>query len=146
MIIIEVIVMIASGYLFRNKDPHKLILIAGIAYFLRSFIVSFTTLPMWVLIPAACLRGVGWGLTLFVHFKYLIQLVGIKNATRAAFVVTVFASIFNFTVSNFIGYVFEGIGYNYTYKIISLVILLSSIIFFILSKATAKKMTNHKYV
>jgi predicted MFS family arabinose efflux permease len=146
IVITEVIVIIASGYLFKNKDPHKLILIAGIAYFLRSFIVSFTTLPIWVLILAACLRGVGWGLILFVHFKYLIQLVGIKNATRAAFVVTVFASIFNFIVSNFIGYVFEGIGYNYTYKIMALIILMSSIIFFILSKATHQKLTNHKYV
>lgn len=144
--ITEVIVMILSGYLFKNKDPHKLILIAGIVYFLRSFIISFTTLPVWILIPAACLRGVAWGLILFVHFKYLIQLVGIKNATRAAFVVTAFASIFNFTVSNFIGYVFEGIGYNYTYKIIAIVILLASIIFFILSKATQEKMTNHKSV
>ena len=146
MIIVEVIIMIVSGYIFKNTEPHKLILIAGLAYFLRSFVVSFVDLPVPVLIAGASLRGVGWGLTLFIHFRYIIRLVGIKNATRAAFVITVLASIFNFTVSNFIGYVFENIGYDNTYKILSGIILLATIMFYILTKSTSKKIEIHKSV
>lgn len=144
MIIVEVIIMILFGKFFKDTEPHKLILIAGIAYFLRALIVSFTNLPVWILILGACLRGVGWGLTLFVHFRYLIRLVGIKNATRAAFIITVLGSTFNFIVSNFIGYVFEEIGYDHTYKILSFVTLTATLIFFIFTKTTQKKMTNHK--
>lgn len=143
MIIIEVIIMILSGYFFKNTKPHKLILIAGIAYFLRSFIVSFTFLPVWVLILGASLRGVGWGLTLFVHFRYIIRLVGINNATKAAFIITVMGSTFNFIVSNFIGYVFEENGYDFTYKILSIIVLASTLIFFVLTNSTSKKMANH---
>ena len=146
MIIVEVVIMIVSGYIFKNTEPHKLILIAGISYFLRSFIVSFVDLPIPLLIAGASLRGVGWGLTLFIHFRYIIRLVGIKNATRAAFVITVLASIFNFTVSNFIGYVFENIGYGNTYKILSGIVLVATIIFYILTKSTSKKMEIHKSV
>lgn len=146
MIIVEVIIMLISAYIFKNTKPKKIILIAGFAYFMRSLIISFTGLPVWVLIFGACLRGVGWGLTLFIHFRYIIQLVGVKNATRAAFVVTVFGSIFNFIVSNFIGYVFEGIGYDITYKILSGFVLLATIIFFVLTNTTSKKIANHETV
>jgi MFS family permease len=144
MIIVEVAIMILAGYLFKDTEPHKLVLIAGVAYFFRALIVSFTSFPVWILIIGTCLRGVGWGLVLFVHFRYLIRLVGIENATRAAFIITVLGSTFNFIVSNFIGYVFEDIGYNYTYKILAFITLVSTLIFFILTKSTQEKMANHK--
>ena len=146
MIIVEVLVMIISGYIFKNTKPHHLILLAGIAYFLRSFIISFTDLPSVVLIIAASLRGVGWGLVLFIHFRYIIKLVGIQNATRAAFIITVLGSTFSFIVSNFLGYIFEELGYNYTYKILSSVVLLATIIFFVLTNSTSKKIDNHTNV
>ena len=142
MIIVEVIIMILAGYLFKNTEPHKLILIAGLAYFLRSLIVSFTTLPTWILIGGACLRGVGWGIILSVHVNYLRNIVGTKNITNAIFILVLISSIIQMIGLNVSGNLLEKVGYSKVYLILTLITFISTFIVLILKKINKKEQIN----
>lgn len=139
ILICEVMTILVLGKFFSKTSPVKLILFAGIVFFLRSFIISFTSLPLWILIAAACLRGIAWGTFLFFHLKYLLKLVGIENVTTAAILLSVFSSLFQFIMSNVVGYVIEGMGYGFTYRTIAGIVLASTVGYFIILQIKARK-------
>lgn len=117
----EVFTLLILGLFFRKTKEIYLFLFAGVVYFLRSLIISFVDLPVEVLIPAAMLRGVGWGTVLFVHMKYLIKLVGIENVTTAALFIVSFQSLFQFVGSNILGNLIENMGYPIAYRSIGII-------------------------
>ena len=134
-ILIEVITIYALGKLRRNVNLNKIFLIAGILLFIRPFIISFTEFPTIVLMFGTWIRGIGWGMMLFVALKIIMNLVGLENTTTACLIVAIFQSLFQFIMSNVIGYTIEFIGYRWAFLIISSIILFTTLIYgFILIK------------
>lgn len=138
IIVTEVVTLLVLGLFFRNKKELYLLAFSGGAYFLRSIILSFTGLPIPILIAASTLRGVAWGTMLFVHMKYLMKLVGIENVTSAALVLVSFSSLFQFLGSNALGYIIQFLGYSTAYQIIA-VLSFASCCIFITSRAFYEK-------
>ena len=101
-------------------------------------------LPTGVLIVAACFRGIAWGTILFIHMKYLIKLVGIENVTSAALVLVTFASLFQFGGSNLFGYLFENVGYGFSFRIIG-VLSLSACLIFVVFRLIYEKKISYSY-
>jgi hypothetical protein len=66
---------------------------------------------------------------LFVGLKIIMRLVGLENTTTACIIVGVFQSLFQFVMSNVIGYSIEYVGYRWPFLIISFVILLSTLFY-----------------
>ena len=128
-ILAEIITIYALGRLKRNVNLNKLFFIAGLILFLRPFIISFTELPTIVLMFGTWVRGIGWGMMLFVSLKIIMSLVGLENTTTACIIVGVFQSLFQFIMSNVIGYSIEFVGYKIPFLIISLIILVSICIY-----------------
>lgn len=128
ILLTEVITILLMGKLGKNIKLEKLIIIAGLIYFSRSFILSFTFLPLFLLILASFLRGIAWGIIIYTHMNYLIRLVGLENVTTAAMLIVIVGSIISFILSNVIGYMIEAWGYNIFYLSISLVILSITIV------------------
>ena len=129
MMIVEVVVMVILAKFFSKTRDLYLLIIVGVGYFLKTFILSFTDLPIGVLVFGACMRGIAWGTLLFIHMKYLVKLVGVENVTSAALVLAFLSSLFQFAASNLFGYLFENIGYNLSFKIISLLNISACFIF-----------------
>lgn len=119
MIATEALTLILLGIWFKKAKELYLLLFAGIVYFLRSFLLGFTDLPVAVLIPSAMLRGVAWGTILFVHMKYLSKLVGLENTTTGALVLAGCTSLFQFIGNSLFGYFFEHLGYLFSYWLIA---------------------------
>ena len=130
MVIVEVIVLVILGKLFKRAKYINLLLFAGVMYALRSFIISLESVPTPILIFGCMLRGIAWGTVLFVHIKYLTKLVGLENITSAAIFVSVLTNLVQFIVSNFFGYVIEYQGYSFTYKIVGIVALIASVCYY----------------
>ena len=129
VILTEVITLIILARFFRKTKHIKIIFFLGLVYGMRCLLLSFTHLPLPVLIFAATLRGVAWACVLFVHMKYLTKLVGIKNITSSAILVSVVASLVQFGVSNFFGYIIEDLGYGFAYRMIAMSCVLATIIY-----------------
>lgn len=138
-VIVEVLTLLLLGKFFKKAKYINLLLFAGFAYFLRSFLVSFSSLPTPILVFACTLRGVAWGTTLFVHMKYLTKLVGIENVTSAAIFMSVLANLSQFIISNFFGYVIEFQGYSFTYKVVGIFALVASVLYFSAMKIKDRK-------
>lgn len=124
MIATEALTLILLGIWFKKAKELYLLLFAGIVYFLRSFLLGFTDLPVAVLIPSAMLRGVAWGTILFVHMKYLSKLVGLENTTTGALVLAGCTSLFQFIGNSLFGYFFEHLGYLFSYWLIAFYLFL----------------------
>lgn len=139
IVICEVVTIFVLAKYFKRVSSIKLIFFAGIMLFMRSFIISFLELPIYVLIPVACLRGIGWGTILFVHFKYMTKLVGVENVTTAAILLSSVAALFQFGMTNVVGYVIESMGYSFTYRIIGLIVILSTGMYFIIVRFMKNK-------
>lgn len=139
IVICEVVIIFILAKFFRRTNPIRLILFAGVMLFMRSFIISFLDLPVYILIPVACLRGLGWGTILFVHFKYMTKLVGVENVTTAAILLSSVQALFQFIMSNVIGYVIEGMGYSFTYRALGLIVIISTLSYFIIVRLMPKK-------
>ena len=129
ILVFETVFLLISGKLFSKTKDIYLILIFGLCFFLKVFVISFTDLPLYILIPFSCLRGVAYGVFLFFHIRYLIKLVGVENVTTAAIILSVLSSLFQFTLNNTVGYIIEIMGYGFTYKILSFVILGAIIVY-----------------
>lgn len=129
VILVEVMTMLILAKFLKKYRDIYLYLFAGVSYFMRAFLLSFTGLPLWILIVAACLRGVAWGSILFVHMKYLVKLVGIENVTSAALLLVTFTSLFQFVGSNLFGYLFEHVGYDFSFRLIGVLSLSVCLIF-----------------
>lgn len=131
IIAIEVVTLVILSKFCRKVNELYLLIFIGLAYFLKGLFLSFTSFPLYILIPAACLRGIAWGTLLFVHMKYLVKLVGIGNVTTAALVLVSFGGLFQFIGNNLFGYLFENLGYEFSYKIIAVLSLIPCVIFVI---------------
>lgn len=59
--------------------------------------------------------------------------------TTAAILLSVFSSLFQFIMSNVVGYVIEGMGYGFTYRTIAGIVLVSTIGYFIILQIKARK-------
>ena len=81
----------------------------------------------------------GWGTILFVHFKYMTKLVGVENVTTAAILLSSIQALFQFIMSNVIGYVIEGMGYSFTYRALGLIVIISTLSYFIIVRLMPKK-------
>lgn len=139
ILLCEVLTIFVLGKAFSKANPVKLMLFSGLVFFLRSFIVSFTDLPLWVLIPAACLRGIGWGTFLFFHLKYVLKQVGVENVTTAVILLSVCSSLVQFLMNNSIGYIIEATGYGFTYRLLASIILVSTLGYYFIMQIKQKK-------
>lgn len=128
ILVAEVITICLLTKIGKKFELSKLLIIAGLIYSIRSFLISFTSLPIVIIIIAACLRGVAWGLILYIHMKYIIKLVGIINATTAALIISICGSILTFILNNVVGYFIEYYGYSIFYLIISIIVLCMTIV------------------
>lgn len=144
-VFVEVVVMFILAKYFRKIRDLYLLILVVLGYFLKTFLLSFTNLPTPVLIVAACFRGVGWGTLLFVHMKYLVKLVGIHNVTSASLVLVFFSSVFQFLGSNLFGYLFENIGYDFSFRLIS-ILNISVGALFIVSRFIFERASSCKYL
>ena len=124
-ILAEIITIYALGRLKRNVNLNKLFIIAGLILFLRPFILSFTELPTVILMIGTWIRGIGWGMMLFVALKIIMSLVGLENTTTACIILAIFQSLFQFIMSNVIGYTIEFVGYRWAFLGISAIILVT---------------------
>ena len=126
MIGLEFIIMIASNR-FTHINENGALMIYGLAFFLRSFILAFD-LPLPFLIGASLLRGVAYGF----YFPYLVRAIknicGLRNVTCALFILFIFKSIFKSLSLVMFGTLIENVGYNSFFLISALVILLGLII------------------
>lgn len=128
-ILTEVITIYALGKFKKNYNLNKLFMMACVILFLRPFLISFTNLPIPVLIFATCIRGIGWGMVLFVNLKIIIKLVGLENTTTAVIILSIFQALFQFAMNNAIGYAIEYIGYRIPLLCISSIVLVSGSIY-----------------
>lgn len=138
IILTEVITMLILARFGKKIRDLHIISFIGISYFLKGLLLSFVNLPLPILIGAACLRGVAWGSLLFIHMKYLVKLVGIENTTAAALIVVTLGSLFQVIGLNLFGYLFENVGYDFSYKLIS-ILSLTVCIAFVISRGIYEK-------
>lgn len=125
-ILVEIITIYVLGRL-KKKNLNGLFIFGGIILFIRPLIISFTEIPTFILIFATLLRGLGWGTIIFVSLKIIMSLVGSENTTTACIIMGIFQSLFQFIMSNVIGYSIELIGYRWAFLIISGIILFTTI-------------------
>ena len=142
VVVCEVITILLLGKFLKKYSTSKMLLISGLLYFIKMIILSFTSLPVYILIPAALLRGVAWGILLFVHIKHIIKLVGIENVVSATIILTTATSLFKFIMTNVVGYLIENNGYDFSYKLIALIILVSTIGYYIFNTITKNKVND----
>jgi len=114
-----------KGFLYK---PRNLMLLASLLYILR-FLAYVFNLPIGILIAVSMLRGVSWGIVLYTHIKYVIQIVKIENITSAVLIITLSFSIFIAIGNFFFGQFINVIGYNYLYLVVLILIVLGSLIF-----------------
>lgn len=138
IIVAEVVSMFIYGKIGRKiKDSHVYLLVAFV-YMLRSLFIGLD-LPLYIVIPFTCLRGVSWGLVLSVHINYLRKLVGVNNVTTSIFVLSLITSIFQIIGLNIVGNVVETLGYNVLYISISIIIAITAICAFVYTFLKHKK-------
>ncbi len=117
-VLVEVIVlryMSIKGNTFSEKN---LMIIASLSFIVR-FIIYFLPVPLEIIIISTMLRGLGWGIVLFVHIKYIINIVKVENVTTAILIVTLLFSIFT-GVGNWItGLFVKENGYPLLYLILA---------------------------
>lgn len=117
-VLVEVIVlryMSIKGNTFNEKN---LMIIASLSFIIR-FVIYFLPVPLEIIIISTMLRGFGWGIVLFVHIKYIINIVKVENVTTAILVITLLFSIFT-GVGNWItGLFVKENGYPLLYLILA---------------------------
>jgi predicted MFS family arabinose efflux permease len=129
-VLVEVIAlryMTMKGNQFSEK---KLIVFASITFIVR-FLIYFLNVPLFVIIAATLLRGLGWGIVLYVHIKYVLAIVKVQNVTTAILIITLVFSIF-IGIGNFVtGHFVKAFGYQWLYFILTCLITLGLVIFLI---------------
>lgn len=139
IIVAEVISMFVYSKIGKKiKDKYAYLLIA-VVYLLRSLVIALD-LPLFIVIPFTCLRGIAWGLVLSVHVNYLRKIVGINNLTKSIFVLALAVSLFQIIGLNISGNIIENFGYNTLYMIISIFILFVIIVTIIYAVITKHKL------
>jgi len=105
-------------------------IIASITFIVR-FLIYFLDVPLEVVIIATLLRGIAWGIILYVHIKYVINIVKLENVTTAILIITLLFSIFT-GVGNFLTGSFVRInGYPALYLILAILIAVGFISFLV---------------
>lgn len=127
IILTEFFTILIVGKFFLNVKPNKLLIVAGIAYTMRSLLLGLD-ISLGLSILGALLRGVGWGIFLTVHVKYLMKLVGIQNLTAAIFIYAIVSSLILFIGNNVFGSIIEAFGYRTCYFIITSCCLVATLI------------------
>lgn len=129
-VLVEVIVlrfMTVRGNLYKEKN----LMIIATSTFLLRFLIYFIEAPVEVVILATLLRGVAWGIVLYVHIKYVINIVKLENVTTAILIITLLFSIFT-GVGNYLTGSFVRVnGYPLLYLILAGLILLGFISFLV---------------
>jgi predicted MFS family arabinose efflux permease len=112
-------------------------IIAGSTFVLRFFVYTFAT-SMPVLFAITLLRGVGWGIILYAHIKFIIKIVRVENVTAAILIVTLLFSIYT-GIGNWIsGSFIEQYGYPKLYLINMLLILVGLLVFIVFTPRTSR--------
>ena len=126
MIALEFIIMFASNK-FSHLNENVALILYGLAFFLRSFILAFD-LPLPFLIIASLLRGVAYGF----YFPYLVKAIknicGLKNVTCALFILFIFKSVFKSIALVSFGTLIEQLGYSKFFFISAMVMLVGLMI------------------
>jgi len=142
-VLVEVIVlrfMSLRGNLYKEKN---LMIIATVTFIIR-FLIYFIEAPLEIIIIATLLRGVAWGIILYVHIKYVINIVKLENVTTAILIITLLFSIFT-GIGNFFTGTFVRInGYPVLYLILSLLITIGFISFLAFTPKLRSSETVHQ--
>ncbi len=129
-VLVEVVVlrwMIQKGPTFSEK---QLIIVATVSFLLR-FLVYVLNLPLPLIILFSMLRGVSWGILLYVHIRYVIRIVKVENVTAAIMIITLLFSIFTGIGNAWAGRFITLHGYAYLYGILSVIISLGLVFYLI---------------
>ena len=129
-VLVELIVLLILKNVKKKISPYVLLIISALSLVIR-IITCYLYLPVWVVIAASGLRGIGYGIILHVSYEYVISLVGEDKATKGIMLCTLIYSILLFAFNNINGNLIEIYGYKDFYLInliASIVLLVYSIL------------------
>lgn len=136
-IAVEVIVLALLNRFWKKKEL-PLYFIAGGIMIIRFIIQAIPNAPIGFLIGAQLLRGITWGITLFVSSMYVKKLLGFQSATTGIMIITlsvsVYTAIFKFTG----GFIIDAIGFVAFYGILGMISIIA-FVYFILYYLMEKK-------
>lgn len=118
ILISEVIMMVILSKKSERINENIIWILITLFYPLRSLLFALD-LPTPLIIAAALLRGVGYGLVLTVNMRCVEKICGIENVTAAFFIMAIFTAIIQ-AVSNFVfGNIISEIGYKAFFAVVS---------------------------
>ena len=135
-VLVELIILIILKNIKKKLSPYVLLIVSAITLVLR-LLSCYLYLPVWVVIVASGLRGIGYAIILHVSFEYVISLVGEDKATKGIMLCTLIYAILLFAFNNINGNLIETYGYKNYYLvnlIASIVLLIYSILIPIFNK------------
>ena len=122
-VLTELILLLIFSKIKKKMSPYWLLIIASITLVLR-IIPCYLYAPVWVVIAASGLRGIGYAIILHVSYQYVVDLLGEAKATKGIMLATLIYSIMLFTFNNVNGILIE----KYSYETFYLINLIASLV------------------
>ena len=144
-VLVEVIVLRYMSIKGNSFNEKKLMIIATLFFLLR-FLIYVSDVPLEIVIIATLLRGFAWGIVLFVHIKYIINIVKVENVTTAILIITLVFSIFTGIGNWATGIFVKEYGYQILYLILAGLITVGFLSFMIFTPKikTVENMQNQQ--
>ncbi len=129
-VLVEVIFMRLTALKGNNYSEKQLMIFASVLFMLR-FLIYFLNPSLPIIILVTLLRGVSWGVVLYVHIKIIVRIVKLENVTSAILIITLVFSIFT-GVGNFLtGLFVKNFGYQWFFLTLTAMIALGLISFLV---------------
>lgn len=139
-VIIELItITILTKYGSKIKI-NVLYFIIAFAYLLKYTSITLN-LPSMIIIISAGFHGLAVGAVIYIHLKFLIELIGSQHLTSGILFISIILSVFTGVGNILVGYYAEKIGYYLPYLILSIIGIIALILFILLFK---KEKNNEK--
>lgn len=143
-IVLEAVTMFA---LIKMKKPFKnpafSMIIIGLLGSSRFFAIGLhpdvSTTSNTVLIFVSLLRGIGWGLYLTFIVVYLTKIIPLSNLTKALFTTSIVTTLGRSLGGFILGFTVEKNGYNKTYLIFGLFVVLMLVVVGVMSYFVGRK-------
>lgn len=139
-LLIEVITMTVLNHI-KMKSFLWLYFISASCLVVRLLIQSIPQASVGVLIASQCLRGIIWGIALFVSSRYVVKILGFDSATKGIMLITLCLSVFTSIFKAVGGKLIDMIGYPSFYLILLIISILALVYFCYIyhREKTAKK-------
>jgi len=138
VVFIECFLLIIDKKFIKKEYALVAIIIGSFFYIIRLFMFGFNP-PLWVAIIAYLFQGISTGLTIGFASEFVAQLLGKKNYSSGALLISIISLIFRIIIDYVVGLIFDNYSYLETFKYSSIGMLVVFFIFVIVFVILKKK-------